>query len=145
VRVWWWARRAGGLTDARWLGFVGEDLAARHLRRAGLRVRGRNVVTAHGEADLVCWDPGVGMGGGAWVVVEVKTRRVRGRAVGGGDRPFPPEAAVDRAKRQRLARIARALAAANGWGTTPTRVDVVAIDWPEEGEPAIRHWRDVGA
>lgn len=140
MRVWWRARRAGGLTDARWLGFVGEDLAARHLRRAGLRVRGRNVVTPEGEADLVCWDPRAGV----WVVVEVKTRRVRGRAITGEERPFPPEAAVDRAKRQRLARVARALASANGWGATPTRVDVVAIDWPEEGEWAIRHWRDVG-
>jgi putative endonuclease len=52
------------------LGARGEQLAAEHLERLGLRVLARNYRTRYGELDLVATDPG----GAVIVFVEVKTR-----------------------------------------------------------------------
>jgi putative endonuclease len=56
------------------LGTHGEQLAAEHLERLGLRVLARNYRTRHGELDLVAADPG----GAVIVFVEVKTRTAGG-------------------------------------------------------------------
>ena len=53
------------------LGTRGEKLAARHLRRTGHRVLGRNLVLGGGELDLVAQH----RRSGAVLVVEVKTTR----------------------------------------------------------------------
>lgn len=99
------------------LGPKGERAAARHLRRRGFRVLGRNLETRYGEADLLCEAPD-----GCVVVVEVKARRFRVNAP-------PPEASVTLAKRQRLARILEHLVRANGWEGRPRRIDVVAVEF----------------
>jgi putative endonuclease len=59
--------------DRRWLGRLGEDLAAAHLERLGFTVLGRNVRTRYGEIDLIAFD------GRTLVFAEVKTRRVSRR------------------------------------------------------------------
>lgn len=104
------------------LGREGEDLAARHLRNAGLRVIDRRWRTKTGEIDLVAMD------GDEVVFVEVKTRR---------DAAFgAPEEAVTRAKRDHLRRSALAWLDAHRRAGRPYRIDVIAIEGRE-----VRHVR----
>lgn len=78
-----------------------------------------------GELDLVARD------GETTVFVEVKERHAstHGTAV----------EAVTAAKRRRTVRAAQLYAASHGLSEKPLRFDVVAIDWPETGEPTLRH------
>jgi putative endonuclease len=114
----------------------GEVLADRYLRRNRYRVIGRNVRTAAGEADLLCIDPDRT----TMVVVEVKSRTL---APGQASAPIPPEASVTREKRQRLQRVARLLARANGWEDRRWRIDVVAVEIPAAGKEIVRHTADL--
>jgi putative endonuclease len=109
-------------------GRSGEDLAAEYLRRQGMTILARNYRCRTGEIDLVARH------GGVVVYVEVKERRTasHGTAI----------EAVTWAKRQRIVRAARAFAATHHLADTPTRFDVVAIDWRPSG-PQLRH--DAGA
>ncbi len=95
------------------LGDAGEELAARHLRRLGWRLRGRQLRTAHGEVDLWAWHAQK-----AWVV-EVKTRHVAWHfsgppRPGGAPRAwsmvYRPSTSLTPKQRSRLARAARDLA-----------------------------------
>ena len=120
----------GGRRDP--LGPAGEKLAARLLKRNGYLILGRNVRVPMGEADLVAVTPDRQTA----VIVEVKTRRI-----GHGDlHPDQrvPEASVTAEKRGKLMLIARHLARANRW-KRPPRIDVVAVEWPAEGKPTVRH------
>ncbi|MGD9688470.1 MAG: YraN family protein [Phycisphaerales bacterium] len=145
VRLWLHELRHGTrLSSTRVLGFVGEDTAARTLRRAGYRLLARNVLTKEGEADLVMCAPD----GRTRVIVEVKTRRVE---LDGAVSAYPPERSVHAEKRRKLAAIARQIATLNAWGEDPVRIDVVAIDWPigvrngtrgASPAPVVRHWKD---
>jgi putative endonuclease len=101
------------------LGLAGERIAARHLRRRGLRVRARRLRTAHGEIDLALLDAG------ELVVCEVKSARRVGR--------FRPGDRLDPAGLARRARVARRLAIAAGiprW-----RVDLVEVVVPPARGP----------
>lgn len=110
----------------RWLGDRGERLAARHLRRAGMRVIVRNYRAPRGEVDLVARD------GDTVVFVEVKTRR-RGE----------PAEAVTPEKQRRLTLAAMHFLKRHRLLEHAGRFDVVAIVWPEPGgPPAIEHFRD---
>jgi putative endonuclease len=114
------------------LGPAGEKLAARRLKRDGYLILGRNVRVPIGEADLVAVAPDRQ----TVVIVEVKTRRT-----GAGDLPpeqRAPEASVTAEKRGKLVLIARHLARANRW-KRPPRIDVIAVEWPSEGKPVVRH------
>lgn len=95
------------------VGGRGEDLAARHLCRAGMRVLARNRWNREGEVDLLARD------GPMLVVAEVKTRTslVRGH----------PSLAVTEDKRRRLYRLARYWAHRYGVPATRTRVDTVSV------------------
>lgn len=146
LRLRWHLLRRGELNADKVLGFVGEDAAARFLSSRGYRLLARNVETPEGEADLVMLAPPLAATSDqralpeSYVIVEVKTRRVR---PGGAPSDYPPESAVHAVKRRKLAAIARHLGRLNRWDK-PTRIDVVAIEWPiEPGEsPEIRHWVD---
>jgi len=105
-------------------GARGESLAAAWLDLAGLQVIGRNVRLGGVEVDLVARD------GDTHVVVEVK---LRGRADYGG-----AALAVDRVKRARLARAARALEQS---GAPEVRIDVIAIETAADGL-TLRHYRN---
>jgi putative endonuclease len=67
----------------RLLGRRGEELAAAHLERRGYEILARNHRTRHGEIDLIAFD------GATLVFAEVKTRRARSHARGGGTPSFP--------------------------------------------------------
>jgi putative endonuclease len=101
------------------LGRRGEELAARHLERLGLRVVGRNVRLPGGEIDLVAWE------GDELVFVEVKTRI--------GDAETAPDVAVTAAKLARLERLAEAYVAREGTTSQDWRVDVVAVVLRRDG------------
>lgn len=75
------------------LGRWGEELAARHLQARGIELLDRNWRSAHGEIDLVCWDPERR----AVCACEVKTRREGGRV--------PSVESISRAKLARLRRL----------------------------------------
>jgi len=102
-------------------GALAEDRAVGWLRRRGYRVLDRNVRNAGGELDLVARE------GDTLCFVEIKAR---GTTVFGG-----AVAAVDRQKRGKLARAARAYLARHPW-EGPCRFDVLAIDLaPESDQP----------
>ena len=109
------------------LGDRGERLAARWLSRRGYRILHRKHVVGRDEADLVAVDPD----GRTLVIVEVKTRS--------GECPAP-EAAFDRAKQRKLARLAERLQQRPEYRDHPVRIDAVAIVWPPGGDPEVRHY-----
>ncbi|HVM15799.1 MAG TPA: YraN family protein [Egibacteraceae bacterium] len=116
------------------LGRIGEQIAVRHLERAGLRVVERNWRCAdaslRGELDIVALD------GAILVVCEVKARR-RARV------EDVLEAVTPRKQRQ-LRRLAGAYAAQLPWRPDSLRIDVVGVWWPAAGGGAeIVHLREV--
>lgn len=113
------------------LGRRGEELAAKHLQSRGYSILGRNLRVPMGEADILARTPDRT----TIVLVEVKTRRP---ARSGAAVP-PPERSVHRVKRAKLSTILNHLARANRWPRQNLRIDVIAIDWPLDGEPALRH------
>ncbi|MBX3353132.1 MAG: YraN family protein [Phycisphaeraceae bacterium] len=115
------------------LGPRGERLAKRFLRDAGYKALDANVRTSAGEIDLIVEAPDRR----TVVFVEVKTRRVGAVRPGGSP---PPEASVHARKRAKLVLLAKQISRARGWTDRPLRIDVVAIEAPEVGEPTIRHF-----
>jgi putative endonuclease len=112
-----------------WLGDAGERLAARHLRRAGMKILLRRHRTPQGEIDLICRD------GNTVVFVEVKTRR--------GTTTGLPADAVDLAKQRQLTRLALAFLKSHRLLEHPARFDVVGIVWPDaHTPPQITHYRN---
>lgn len=124
-------RDAGNRRDP--LGPAGERLAAKHLKKSGYRVVGCNLRVPMGEADLLAIAPD----GETVVLVEVKTRRVQVEP--GAFVSPPPEASITAHKREKLVVILRHLARANGWWKRKLRIDAIAIEWPNRGEPVLRH------
>lgn len=115
------------MTDERQqLGRAGELLAAKFLRRRGLKTIARRFNTPAGEIDLIARD------GETIVFVEVKTRRDRKLA--------DPQDAVGAAKRRRMTRAARWFLHHKRCEDRPCRFDVVAIVLPPTGEPEIEHF-----
>ena len=121
-------------TDPAILGRAGEKLAARHLKQRGCRVVARNLRTKLGELDLVALAPDRR----TLVLVEVKTRALRADASAAP----PPEAAITARKRKKLALLARQIIASRRWHDRPVRIDVIAIDWPHDGKPILRHYEN---
>jgi putative endonuclease len=111
------------------LGRRGEDLAAGYLASLGMRVLERNWRCPEGEIDIVALD------GDALVIAEVKTRK--SLAYG---HPFE---AVGADKLARLHRLASAWCRAQGLGSPPCRVDVIAVIDDGTGEPAVEHLKGV--
>ena len=111
------------------VGRYGEDVAARHLREAGLVVLERNWRCPRGEIDIVARD------GDVLVVCEVKTRS--GLAYGS------PLEAVNRAKAARLRKLAALWLAERGMHPREVRFDVVAVVRQQRGAAAVEHIRGV--
>ncbi len=108
------------------VGRLGEDLAASHLKQAGLAIRDRNWRCRYGEIDLICTE------GATVVFAEVRTLRTRRRG--------RPEASVALDKRRTLVRASQMWLQRNGGSDRPIRYDVVAIELGGP-EPVIRHTR----
>jgi putative endonuclease len=109
------------------LGDKGENVAARYLRNQGYRIIERNVRSDAGEIDIVARD------GKVLVFVEVKTRAY--------DDPTP-EDQVNLDKQRRLTRAAKSYLTRYGTPQPPARFDVVAVLWPNNQDPVIRHTPD---
>jgi putative endonuclease len=115
------------------LGRFGEDVAARHLRAAGLTVVARNWRCREGEVDIVALD------GDVLVMCEVKTRR----GIGFGT----PLDAVTPAKAARLRRLACRWLADQRAGSPDSavyaevRFDVISVVRPLTGPTSVEHLR----
>jgi putative endonuclease len=103
---------------------AGEAVAAAYLELVGCEVVARNRRMSGVEVDLVVSE------GPTRVLVEVK---FRGRADYGG-----AAMAVDRVKRERLLKAARALSAERDG---PVRIDVVAVELSGDGM-VLHHYRN---
>ncbi len=68
MKRWFQSRFSGGPLSKIEIGRLGEDLAAKELRRRGYRIRERNFRCSLGEIDIVAED------GEEIVIVEVKAR-----------------------------------------------------------------------
>jgi putative endonuclease len=112
------------------LGRQGEDLAARHLAAAGLRILARNWRCRAGEIDIVALD------GRVLVICEVKTRS--------GGRFGTPLEAVGSQKSRRLRKLAVLWAREQGAFFDQIRIDVVGVLQPRSGECSVEHVRGVG-
>ncbi len=106
------------------LGERGENLAARHLRNLGYKIITRNFRCNLGEIDIVARD------GKTLVFAEVKTREL--------DDPTP-EDQVNAFKRHQLTKAAKFYLSRYGVPQPPARFDVVAVVWPNNSAPQIRH------
>jgi putative endonuclease len=106
------------------LGERGENMAARFLRNAGLKIIARNYKCPLGEIDIVARE------GKTLVFVEVKTRAF--------DDPTPEEQ-VNQFKQHQLTKAAKYYLGRFGTPQPPARFDVVAIVWAKGHEPMIRH------
>jgi len=109
----------------RLLGIRGESLAARHLRKAGLRIVARNFRCPAGEIDLIAADRET------IIFVEVKTRR--------SDRAAAPEESIGPMKRRRMERAAHWWLARRGYPAAAYRFDAISIVEPPGEAPRIRH------
>jgi putative endonuclease len=108
------------------LGTLGEEVAARHLRRRGFTLLERNARTRHGELDIVALD------GRALVFVEVKAGRA-GASAG----PERPALAVGPRKQRRLRGLARAwLCERRGVRYEAIRYDVIGVTVARDGTVA---------
>jgi len=115
------------------LGRSGETVAEAYLRDRDYRIVARNFRCRAGEIDLVARD------GGELVFVEVRSRR--------GDRAGTGLESVTPRKQHRVGRAAQVYLATHGLGDTPSRFDVVGIDFADD-PPRIDHVRgafEVGA
>ncbi len=122
------AGRAPAARDPRAIGRWGEDVAARHLGRAGYRVLRRRVrIDRRHEIDLVARQ------GDTLVFVEVKTRASETFGL--------PAESVGRAKRRALSRAALRFLRRMRRVPTYIRFDIVEVvgRMDAAGPPAVRH------
>lgn len=110
------------MVDRKHVGVEGEAVARRFLEGLGFRIVEENFTCPLGEIDLIAHD------GEVLVFVEVKARR--STRFGG-----PAEAVHERKQRQIL-RVAEAYLREHRL-RVPCRVDVVAVEFPQEGEPRV--------
>lgn len=108
------------------LGEGGEEMAAQHLRNAGLRIVDRRVRCRHGELDIVARD------GREWVFVEVKTRSQT--RFGSAAESLTPT------KIRRMRSAVEEYVHAHHLENEPIRCDLVAIDLVEGESASIVHY-----
>ena len=115
------------------LGRHGEDLAARALKRKGMKLLATNYRCPSGEIDIIALDRTTRRESGreTIVFVEVKTRS--------GDSYNAPESAVDARKRCRIRKAARYYLSHYPSDQYGVRYDIVAIVAPRGAKPRIKH------
>ncbi|MGH9321126.1 MAG: YraN family protein [Vicinamibacteria bacterium] len=112
------------------LGARGESVAARELKRRGYEILERRWRCRIGEIDIVARD------GETLVIVEVKARA---RADFGA-----PVNAVNREKRRRLERLARAYLKARRLQDVMVRFDAVGVTFLPDQSPRIEVYPNIG-
>jgi putative endonuclease len=110
------------------LGSIGEDYAAKWLRRQGFKVLLRQYKCRYGEIDIVARD------GDVLVFVEVKTRS----SAEFGD----PSEAVDENKQLHISRVALHYLRALRNPSIPCRFDIVEVILEPDGPFQCRHTPD---
>lgn len=120
---WPWSRR-----EPKPLGQRGEDLAVRHLKRAGYRVLDRNVYLGRYEIDIIARE------GDTIAFIEVKSRV--------SDSFADPEANVTPDKQRRIRHAAHRYMDAHDDPTVYYRFDIVSVLIPEDGPPTVTLFRD---
>ncbi|HZE39257.1 MAG TPA: YraN family protein [Stackebrandtia sp.] len=115
--------------DRRELGALGEELAAAHLRRDGMRIVARNWRCRSGELDIVA------ARGATVVVCEVKTRR--------SVRCGTPAAAIDADKARRVRELALLWRNESRRAWRRMRIDAVCVLVGPDGTASIDHRRGV--
>jgi putative endonuclease len=124
IRLWF-----AKLSTPKPLGFRGERVAEKFLKRLGYKIVARGLRSRGGELDLVAVD------GRTIVFVEVKTRT--------SDRYGAPEEAVDLHKQKRMTRAALMFLKRHGLLEYSCRFDVVAVSWPAGSKkPTIEHFEN---
>ena len=121
------------MSRAQSVGRRGEDVAVAFLEAKGYRVLDRNYRFGREEVDVVAFQPTPRDDGGVIVFVEVKARSGTGYG--------RPEAAVDEAKQRAVLRVAEAYLHERRLIPSPTRFDVVAVQFGP-GEPAVEHFEN---
>jgi putative endonuclease len=109
------------------VGYKGEEIAARYLSTLGYKILGRNVRLAKDEIDIIAYDPIDRV----IVFAEVKTRTIL-------NDDFAPELNITFAKRRNLFRSARLWVAAKGF-EQGWRIDVICI----AGGKVTDHWKEI--
>lgn len=117
------------LTPAHELGRRGEDIAHRHLRRAGMVIVARNyrMASGAGEIDLIGWEQDT------LVFIEVKSRT--------SDEYGAPDRAIGAQKQSSLLRAAREYARHANVPWEKVRFDVVNVVF--SAPLSVVHFRDV--
>ncbi len=111
------------------LGWAGENLAARYVRRKlRMRIVARRVRCPGGELDLVALDKG------DLVFIEVRTRTTEIHG--------PPEATIDQGKIAALHRSAQWFARTRRLNHYPLRLDVIAVVWPKDRCAELRYHKN---
>lgn len=110
------------------IGRKGEKLARRLLKKSGYKILARNYTCPAGEIDLIALD------GRTIAFVEVKARQ--------GSRRADPENTVTLAKQRKLYQVAQFWLSQRRAEEYGCRFDVVAVTFPEKGDPVIRHTID---
>ncbi len=108
-------------------GARGEEAVASWYEARGYEVLARNWSCREGELDLVVRDVD-----GTVVFVEVKTRAY-------DDQGVSPEDQVNNIKQHQITKAAKYYLSRYGTVPPPARFDVVAVVWPENADPLIRH------
>lgn len=115
----WWRR---------WFGSRSERAAARFLKKLGYRILARNFACPLGELDLIALD------GQTIVFAEVRSTEATDDA--------GPAHSVDRAKQQRLTRMALYFLQKKRLLNQAARFDVLTVSWPaNKKDPRIKHWQ----
>lgn len=112
-------------TDKKKLGFQGEKLARKFLKKLGYRHVTSNYQNQRGEIDLIMRD------GPTVVFVEVKTRR---------DEQFvPSEDVINFHKQRHIEAVAHYFIHTHELHDLPCRFDTVAVVMSDSKKPVIRH------
>lgn len=106
-----------------------ENLAAKMLRKKGMRIIETQYKTKFGEIDLIALD------GDEVVFVEVKARRTADFG--------HPEESVTASKLKKIMAVGAQFLSEKNWEQRPHRIDVVAITY-ENDQPQFHHLEGVG-
>jgi len=119
TRLPWWRR---------WFGARSERVAARYLRKQGLRIVAENVQELVGEIDLLAVE------GRTLVVVEVRSS---------ASKSFVELAeSIDYPKQRRLTKAAMKFLKKRDLLNVAVRYDILLVRWPDDqSEPEIQHFR----
>ena len=116
-----------GLGNSKARGDYGETLAARLLKRKGMKILGRNYRCPVGELDILALDKKTD----TILFVEVKTRN--------DDRIVHPASAVNGEKKKRIRKIAQYYLGTHPAADYSARFDIVTVLLLDDEKPRLEH------